>query len=306
MKIKFLFMDDSISPIIRDSDGAKISSLTGIVLSPEQVVSTRDSFLKTISPLFIKKNAKGKTIEIDLIPEIHGSDMLRSENREQRLNMFNAISKLPSKHNFSIYRVGYFITRESKKLFQGDVKNISSCWMALYPQIINDYKRNYIVPIMDMSSKSDYDKFSGQIQHLNVMRTAGLGDSIGINNTENLLGEVFFADSQFSIITQVVDVISYIRCINDQKEERLSLSNFKNEIYECNSNLKSKIKSDVVIEWNKVYKDRMNNTENKINPFTGRHNKRKNRCNCKCCKFFSLRWRRSGLCNSSCWWNKNN
>lgn len=31
------------------------------------------------------------------------------------------------------------------------------------------------------------------------------------------LGEMFYADSKFSNITQIGDIISYLRCINDQK-----------------------------------------------------------------------------------------
>ena len=256
----FLFMDESTSPKIR-YDGTVITSLTGIVLSPEQCIAVRDSFLATIRPLFINKNG----IKINLrVPEIHGSKMLPNEDDVQRLRIFEAFARFPTQEQFPIYRAAYYVTPEFLKMFPPKHYNmaIDLCWSSILSNVLIDFENCFLVPVMDTQDHPEkIEVFSGLVQSLSALRTAGLEwPSISIKNSQNIIGEVFFADSRFSALTEVVDVISYLRCINDQKEENLSFSDFKQNIYACNTHMTEQIRCDYLVEMNKMVVDRKLNT----------------------------------------------
>ena len=249
-------MDESKSPPLRGGN-TTIVSLTGIILTPSKCIAVRDSFLKSISPHFIKEDGQ----RIDNIPEIHGSKMLPDATDDEKLKIYSAIAQLPEKHGFSVYRVGYYVTPEFKRLYNDKGQAaIGLSWMNLLNSIKIEYENNYLVPVMDSLNWEDIQKYSGMLQLLNSMRTAGHEKSLSISNSQNILGEVFFADSRFSILTQIVDVISYLRCINDQKEEGLPFSTFKESVYNCNSHLTNKLQCDVVIDLNKFIVDRKRKT----------------------------------------------
>lgn len=261
METYFLFLDESYSPPLRE-DKIRITSLTGIVLSVEQIIKVRDTFLEIVSPLFIS-NKKMLTF----IPEIHGSNMLPGKEDNVKIDMFNSIAKLPSRFDFPIYRLGYFIDPYFKN-FKGDEQGISLCWRGLLSTIQVDYGNNYLLPVMDMVKQKDIRKFSGMIHSLHSYRTAGYGKSLSISKSENLLGEVFFADSRYSIMTQIVDVISYLRNLNDLKCEGHAFSEFKEGVNKCNEYLIDNLILDEIIEMNKMIFNRKNNKTHIIIPPT--------------------------------------
>ena len=54
---------------------------------------------------------------------------------------------------------------------------------------------------------------------------------VGISTPHNEnLGELFFADSKSSSMTQIVDVISWLRCISDDHTRGIDLSDFKRQL----------------------------------------------------------------------------
>jgi hypothetical protein len=50
---------------------------------------------------------------------------------------------------------------------------------------------------------------------MDLMRAAGMDKIMSIKNTENILGEVFYSDSKYSVFTQMVDIVAYLRNVTD-------------------------------------------------------------------------------------------
>jgi hypothetical protein len=275
MTTKFLFLDDSTSPKIR-TDGTKIVALTGLIVPAEKLVKIRQEFFQLITPLFVSHNPdRTKTIDL-AVPELHGVSMLRDKNNhpeyeklysdEQRIDCFEKIASFPDKNNLAVYRVAYYSTEETKKTFVDksgnpgpDVTSLSFCWDGMLRVLKPELDDSLIIPVMDSTDANGIHKFSTPVQMINAMHAAGVGDMISIENYQNI-GEVYFADSKFSVLTQIVDVLSYLRCVNDQKEEGVELTDFKKKIYDCNKFIKGAIKHDTVIEWNVKEVDRIRNT----------------------------------------------
>jgi hypothetical protein len=61
-------------------------------------------------------------------------------------------------------------------------------------------------------------------------------------------------------LTQVVDVISYLRCINEQYIAGLNLTAFKSQIHSLNPLLNKIMQMDEVIEINVKREDRLKGT----------------------------------------------
>jgi len=113
-------------------------------------------------------------------------------------------------------------------MFLGDSKMLSVCWFSLLSMLQPEFENDVIVPIMDGINKNMIQKFSSLIKTLDVARAGGLSEeNVSIRNSQNIFGEVFYAGSRFSVFTQVVDVISYLRQVADWAREGLVLKDFK-------------------------------------------------------------------------------
>lgn len=245
-ELKFMFMDESVSPEIR-VNGTRIGSLTGIILSAQQCIALRESFLKVLKPLFTKANEKGIN-EISPIPEIHGSCMLPTEDDSVKLRYFKAVAELMAKSDVNIYRVGYYLTPEYLEMFKADKEARGLCWHGLLLVTQQEYEDSYLVPIMDSVNKEHIGQYCSPIQTLLTFRSIGWDKDLSIRNSENIIGEVFFADSRYSILTQVVDVVAYLRCIQDQANEGVTMTSFKKQLLYLNEIIGPQVKYDKVTE----------------------------------------------------------
>ena len=182
-----------------------------------------------------------------------------------------SIINVPVNIGFHIYRIGYYITPQFRKLFAADSKALGICWISLLSIIQDEFRNSLLIPVMDGLNQDCVDKFSGMMQGFNIASAAGFKDSISISNTDNIIGEVFFADSKYSILTQIVDIISYLRCVNDQFCENNVFSPFKTDLHACNKNLVSQIRFEHIVELNEKVVNRLDGSEYPVGtgPYSG-------------------------------------
>lgn len=255
MDVKLLFIDDCLSNKLPNCR-CRISSLTGILLTPEQCQQVREALLKIMHPISKVKNGV-----ITLNPkELHGSDFLRSEPDGMKIEIYSRLSRLPFDFDFDVYRVGIYLTNYFKSIFKADDRGLGLLWFNLLTALQQQYEQSLLIPIMDGFNQDFVERFSGVLNSSNHLGSI-LGENvIGLTNYKNILTECLFVDSKYSYLTQLADVISYLRNINDQKAEGCIIEGFKKQLFELNQNLGSCIKFDEIVEYNVRVVNRITNT----------------------------------------------
>jgi hypothetical protein len=79
-------------------------------------------------------------------------------------------------------------------------------------------------------------EMSGLVRGTDVLHAAGLGDPAD-PRFRQIIGEVFYADSRYSIMTQVADVIGYLRHVSDKHCAGVVLSKFGQQLLAISSAL---------------------------------------------------------------------
>jgi hypothetical protein len=212
-------MDESCSGHI-DNKKTVISSLTGIMVPIHRYAELRTKFYD-----LLEWSITPETNTINLhVPELHGSKLLPDEDDEKKLNILEGVVDLVVKNQLEIYRGGYYITNTIRKHFKGDEEMLGGLWCGILNTLKPKIEKEMIIPVMDGFNKSRVRKFSQLVKSMDVMRAAGYGQSISIKHSENILGEVFYADSQYSIFIQVVDLVSWLRQLSDISREGKELT----------------------------------------------------------------------------------
>lgn len=236
MQTYFLFLDECY-----DSTST-IASLTGVLVPvtgyPELRTGLYDLLDWTIRP---EPNVVGRP------PELHGSDLLRDEDDERKLEVLKGVADLVVEQNHPIYRVGYYITREIEQTFPQDPKLVGMCWLSLLFMLEPVLAQSMVIPVMDGFHPRTVNSLSGPSSSINMFRAAGLEKIISVPHSANILGEVFFADSEHSVGTQLVDVISYLRHVTDLKNDGKPLSEFKSRLLEISNKLEPAIAREEII-----------------------------------------------------------
>lgn len=250
--MNLMFLDDSYSPKLR-SDSTFISSMTAVIIPADKYNSIRAGFYGILKPYI---SPKDNTINL-MPPEIHGQALLPDEPNERKLHTFQQIVDLVIENQLDVYRVGYYITPEFQTTYKDDERGTSFCWLGITAVTQPAYKNEQLIAIMDGFDKKTVGKMSLMISHCDIMRSAGRGGSISLNNTENIIGEVFYADSRYSVMIQIVDIVAYLRNVNDQSEEGWTFSSFKEKVLAEAKRLDSVMKHDEVVELNKIRVNRL-------------------------------------------------
>ena len=83
--------------------------------------------------------------------------------------------------------------------------------------------------------------FSQFIKTLEIARRTTKNNNLTIKNSKNIYGEVFYADSKFSIFIQLVDMISYMLHCNDYKIFDKTYGAFKSKIIEVTEKIRPEL-----------------------------------------------------------------
>ena len=253
--MNLMFLDECYSDQVR-SDSTFISSMTAVILGAGKYNSVREGFYRILKPFIIPED---NTIDL-MPPELHGHALLRDEPDEddrKKLDTFHQVVDLVIENQLDVYRVGYYITPEFQTTFKSDKRGTSLCWFGITTVTQAVYENEQLIAIMDGFDKETVRKMSLMIRDCDIMRSAERGDSISLKNSENIIGEVFYADSRYSVMIQIVDIIAYLRNVNDLSEEGRKFSSFKQKVLAQAKRLDSAMKYDEVVELNKDRVDRL-------------------------------------------------
>ncbi len=253
--MNLMFLDECRSPKLR-SGSIFISSMTAVILRADSYKSVRAGFYDILKPFIIPED---NTIDL-MPPELHGQDLLRDEpddDDQNKLNVFHKVVDLVIENQLDIYRVGYYITPEFETTYKSDKYGTSLCWFGITAVTQPAYENEQLIAIMDGFEKKTVEKMSSMIRNLDIMRSAERGDSLSLKNTENMIGEVFYADSRYSVMIQIVDIVAYLRNVNDLSEEGWPFSSFKEKVLAEAKRLGSVMKYDQVVEINKIRVNRL-------------------------------------------------
>lgn len=253
--MNLMFLDECYSAPVR-SDSTFISSMTAVIIRADKYNSVRAGFYGILKPFIIPTD---NTINL-MPPELHGNALLRDEpddDDRKKLSAFHQVVDLVIENQLDVYRVGYYITPEFKTTFQTDERGVSMCWLGITAVTQPAYENEQLIAIMDGFNKETVGKMSSMIRGCDIIRSAGSGDSISLKNTENIIGEVFFADSRYSVMIQIVDIVAYLRNVNDLSMEGWKFSSFKEKVLAEAKRLDSVMKHDEVIELNKIRINRL-------------------------------------------------
>jgi hypothetical protein len=231
MKTSFLFMDDWSYP--PDKGGTAMCALTGILVPIAQYAKLRTKFYHLLKDrICLQPNT------IMNPPELHGCNMLRDEPDEKKLQMYSLIARFILENKIQVYRLGTYVTKTIRETFKNHYFGINTCWFNMLIVLQHQYQNECIIPVMDTCNPDVVPMFSAMVKQMDVMRAAGMGDSLSLANSENILGEVFFADSRFAAFVQIVDVVGYLRSMIDLEREGWKFSPFKKKVLKIGKSLR--------------------------------------------------------------------
>jgi len=259
--MNFVFVDESYSEPVRE-DGTFISSMTSLVVPLAAYNAVRVAFYKVLEPFILPKE---HTINF-MPPELHGAEMLKDQpddDDRKKLSAFNQIVNLVLDHKLDVYRVAYYITPEWKAMMKGDEVGTSMCWFSTAVVTQPVYENTETAFIMDGFNDETVKKMSIMLRECDIMRAVEKEHGLSLKNTKNIIGEVFYADSRYSAMIQVVDVVSYLRNVNDLSQEGWGFSDFKNEVLAEGKRLDTRMQYDDVVEMNRKRVDRLTGEESK-------------------------------------------
>lgn len=236
MNVNFLFMDESFSETMR------VSSLTGIVVPVEHYPRVRTEFYRLL-PWAIEPAPN----TIASAPELHGSDFLRSETDERKLEVFGGVVDLALAHALRVYRIGYFITDAIEQSLLHDRRLIGTCWFSLRSMMEPLLEREAVIPVMDGFNQNLVDQFSAPVKFTDEISSIDKETWLGSRHTRNILGEVFYADSKYSVMIQIADLVSYLRNASDLAKFGFPMSRFKASLAGLSRRLEACIAWEAII-----------------------------------------------------------
>ena len=200
-------------------------ALTGMSVPLIDYARLRDTFYRSLKPFLIEPDPGGPAYASPL--ELKGSSLLTDFEDDKKIEAVRKVVDLTVANGLRIYRVG----SRSKDAFQAAFSNrpvdmVSVCWTYMTHAIGDLLRQGLVIPVMDLGPDEQCSRMARFVASMNAMRQTKSRNSITVPYNENL-GELLFADSASSSMTQVVDVISWLRNVSDDDSRQADLSNLK-------------------------------------------------------------------------------
>lgn len=239
MTATLLFVDDCY-----DREHTKVASLTAVAVPLSEYPRVRAAFHKLLEPHIVPRP---NTINVNP-PEVHGADLLPGSDDETKIALVAGIVELVRRSRLQVYRVGYRLTDELLRTFRSeDRPGMGLCWFGILSVCQALFASDVVIPILDSADKHHVPTYSQPVRFLDIMRPAGQGRSISIQNSQNL-AEVLYADSRFASLIQLTDIISYLRHIVDWNASGLEVGAFKKKLVPLAQSLEPAIVYEEVID----------------------------------------------------------
>lgn len=213
----YLFMDESINE--------ESFALTGLVVPLKEYARIRDTFYHELKPFLIEPNPSAAIYASPL--ELKGSSLLPWLEDDQKVEAVHKVVDLTVSNGLRIYRVGSRAKREFQRIFpNGHADMVSVCWVYMTRAIADLLRQGLVIPVMDLGCPRQGSRMARFVASMNAARQTKLRESISVPHSENL-GELLFADSESSSMTQLVDLIAWLRNVSDKAICDGNLSEFK-------------------------------------------------------------------------------
>jgi hypothetical protein len=226
---KFIFIDDTYDPKIRRF------TLTGVVLPVEQYGAVTAAFYAILKPFIVPSEGI-----VNLHPpELHGVDFMRSEDDATKFNTLRQLVELVNRFRLRVVRVGCVDNEPLQEVFEGNQPAMwGHCWFRFQERFEWLIAEGLLIPIMDAVDREKVRHFSGQMRVRDVLRAAGLGGALSPpSGSENVLGEVFYAESRYASMIQLADCVSYLLNAEELVRYGAARSPFKSAIADISRKL---------------------------------------------------------------------
>lgn len=225
----FLYIDESKINLERDVD---LYSLSALRVPSEIYSDLRQSLYEALHPFFDEIEDT-----ISPIPELHYRDFLPDKDDQFKIDVLNAIVQQLINYEVSIFRVGYYGTKETVKLISSDKKDeffYQLCWFGIQSVTSNTRNNCLMIPVVDAGFEKSFQlrvNGFGHSQKFCDQSPESLRSSISIPHHDNI-AEISYVDSNFSIFSQIIDCISGMRNETLRKNKGKTLSSYKSKIHE--------------------------------------------------------------------------
>ena len=206
--INFIFMDEG------HSSRTEYFALTAILIPFSQYDDSRNLFHQ----LLLRFQESGRWTVNREFMELHGFKMLNwidDVEDDLKIEMFDGVVDIVERLGLRTFRVGGIQGEFPEPLRRDDVF-LRYCWGELIRILEPVLENETVIPVMDMLEGPRLAAVSGLITFTDQMRAVGKHEHLSIRNLENIVGEVFYADSRFSLGIQLADVIGYLRQVADR------------------------------------------------------------------------------------------
>lgn len=170
-----------------------------------------------------------------------------------KIDIFRQAVEIVNSFGIRVFRTGCYKNKKKSVFKNLDDKMhgiIFPYFIMSLDKYISDTK---IIPIMDGVDSQISKIFSKHIQSLDILRRTSVENSMPVKNSQNIYGEVFYGDSQYSVFVQLVDLISYCMQCLDYKSIDRDLTSFKSKII----TEAEKIEKHLIV--NEIYDFKINN-----------------------------------------------
>jgi len=225
------------------SQDTGIVSLTAMVVDEQDYVPLRkELFCSLDSYIHPAENTYASP------PEVHGSDFLRSiATDDEKFKIAEQMFQAVANTGVRIYRCGYYMSDNLPDGLRNETALLSVAYFGIQCMVQPEFSDQIVIPIMDGVSPKIAAQFGASNHLMTSMISTGLPEeSCSINNLLNL-AETTVSDSQYSICTQCVDLVSYAYHCCDWVSKGLQESGYKKRFSRLTEILSHSLKKNEVI-----------------------------------------------------------
>ncbi len=249
VRAAFLFMDECMC------EPLDLAALTGVLVPLEHYAATRDRICAIVTDVL---KAPPKTIPRPI--ELHAKHLLPGFDDVARLKVLNAAVDLVNEGGLQVFRTAYLNRREIHQLLVDDGKLYGPNFFSVLSWLQETMKTTLVLPVMDgvpghapeSRKRLHIDPtliraFAQQVRSIHHFRQYDpMRQMLSIENAENL-AEPMIADSEHSVLLQLVDLISHLllQLEREELEAGFNPGPFKRSVLEC----ARRLNPDLVFAW---------------------------------------------------------
>lgn len=190
-----------------------------------------------------------------LPPELHASDLYKEHGLVDdgvRLAALESVVDFVLNNDLSVYRVGVIPPRDRCARRYTDNELHRQCWLKMLLALQPVLDTQQVIPIMDGLNLGRARALSAVIRNFDIFRASGIGGNADENpclaRLSNILGEMYFANSEHSVFVQVADVVSYLRTVTDWANHQFDLQRYKAQLLPLAKQLQPVMKKEETVQ----------------------------------------------------------